>query len=105
MVTVQSVVKTVVENGIDEAGFTYAEMFKDLGIDEYHLVPYSFSRYLDGTFFEGFEELENVVEDEDSDKEFTFDSNRIGKIWYYLDYTLIYLGTDGKAEASFILFR
>jgi hypothetical protein len=102
MVTVQSVVKTVVENGIDEAGFTYAEMFKDLGIED-HLVPYSFSRYLDGTFFEGFEELENVVED--ADVEFTFDSNRIGKIWYYLDYTLLYLGTDGKAEASFILFR
>ena len=102
MVTLKSVVENVKDNGITEEGFSYTEMFKDLGIEE-HLTPYSYSRYIDGTFYEGFSALEEV--EETPYKEFTFDSNRIGKIWNYLDYTLLYLGSDGKAEASYILFR
>ena len=97
---IKEVKKICREEGITLSKKQVEEMFELLEVEGNLLEDIVTAKYIDGTFVEMFPSvpIEEVTE------EYSFDGNRIAKVWIRAEETLVYLSSDGKAEEGFLLF-
>jgi len=100
MVECKDVVDLCRVEGISLPKIEIEEMFDGMGID---CIPITVevADYIDPTFIEEFP----ILPKEKCSSEFSFDGNRICRIWANGKRMLIWFSSDGKAEESYLLFN